>query len=351
MRILELSYISAITLIAISLFIIPKENKKVIYKIFVFIVALAFIQIFFEGFRWQMVPSYLLGVFIIFLISKRNLLIRKRSSHFYVSFLVCWIPLSILLPILLPIFQLPKPTGNFETGVVHESLSGETMKIWYPTLASGEEKASYLSFKEIKDLSPFFQSHLEKVKANSVFGTPVASNNDGFPVIILSHDLSDSYFTGIGEELASHGFIVVVTENQDTKQIVEYLSSLNGKSPFHLDLQNIGVIAHSIANYPTLFHRANIKSGVSINSDKSGKPLLTFHMGNHEEYFATIDGATHMNFTDVYFYSPYLSIRDKVNPKKELKLTSKLLLQYFKSTLTNDISETFLDERITIIRK
>ncbi len=84
---------------------------------------IAVAQVLVEGQRWQMVPAYALAglFFLVWLLSvvKRGGLASNRLvAGLGVGLGVLVFILSIALPILVPIFHFPKPTGPYAIGTV-----------------------------------------------------------------------------------------------------------------------------------------------------------------------------------------------------------------------------------------
>lgn len=115
-------------------------------------VLIAGIQILFEGSRWEMVPSYALAIifFIVWLLG----LVKPGGIHVNrfiagggVGLAVLVLVASIALPMVLPVFHFPKPSGPYQIGTVtyhwvesrHEIFSTDPnahrqlmVQIWYP---------------------------------------------------------------------------------------------------------------------------------------------------------------------------------------------------------------------------
>jgi predicted dienelactone hydrolase len=202
---------------------------------------IAVAQVLVEGLRWQMVPAYVLAAlfFLMWLLSivKRgslhsNRLIAGLGSGLGVLMLV----ISIALPILVPIFHFPKPTGPYAIGTVtyhwvdssrpelfttdpndHRELMAQ---VWYP--AKNEPAAARAPYIQDADavtpalarlthLPGFLFTHFKYVTTNSVVSAPIADDKSSYPVLI--------YLTGLDgfravstfqiEELVSHGYMVV----------------------------------------------------------------------------------------------------------------------------------------------
>ena len=149
--------------------------------------------------------------------------------------------LSAALPIVLPVFHFPQPTGPYQIGTLtyhwvesrHEIFSTDPnahrelmAQVWYPVKgdtsslrapyvqdagALSSAAASELSSAGVIHLPGFFFDHFQYVTTNAIPSAPMADSQSSYPVLI--------YLTGIGgfrsvstfqvEEVVSHGYIVV----------------------------------------------------------------------------------------------------------------------------------------------
>lgn len=356
MRILELAYIAAVTLTTLTIFIFPVKNLPIKYGTYVAIIVLATIHFAVDGFRWQMAPSYFLGILTLFLLK-----IREKNEYFFsarwkrnsfILFLTFWIPITIFLPVLFPVFNLTHPSGPYQSG--RTFFSDAEVTVWYPTVEYSK-KAPYFDEKNIEALQnnhqiPFFLlSYLKDVKTHSQEGVSLAIKEDKFPVILLSHVFQDANFlyTGIAEELSSNGYIVVVTGQiaNDQKHVI---NSLNQQSPIFkgkMDLTKIGVISHTEESSTDTF-------------PKEEQVLATINMSQNRmifekkdtSYIATINGTKHMSFSDYYLYSPLLSILDKVNHREDQKIISSLITQFFNKSFYGEKNTIFDNGKKTYYR-
>lgn len=196
---------------------------------------------FFEGWRWQMAPAYVVAA-CLFVVSLK-LLFRPtppRSSLRPVGLLADLFGLMLLgcanlLSILLPVFKFPQPTGPFRVGTVsmrlvdnsrHETLSTKPqsyrelmVQIWYPAEPAPETKPDrYLSNLDCPEAAELKQKiygmllrQLDLVRTRSFRDAPLYAANSTYPVLIFSPAWSGArnQNTFQVEELASHGFVVV----------------------------------------------------------------------------------------------------------------------------------------------
>ena len=212
------------------------------------------IQIILEGPRWQMIPAYTLAIiFFIVWISGIALPIGFRVSRI-VSILgvgagILVLFISVVLPVLLPVFHFPRPTGPYGIGTVtyhwvdtsrpelfttdpndHRELM---VQVWYPDKDDpSASRAPYIqdadavttALARLTHYPGFFFSHFKYVTTNAAASAPMAENPSSFPVLI--------YLTGLDgfralstfqiEELVSYGYIMVGIDQPGAVALVQY---------------------------------------------------------------------------------------------------------------------------------
>jgi predicted dienelactone hydrolase len=192
-----------------------------------------------EGYRWQMVPAYLL-TFLIFIATFRNLKIAMSSPSdkqikdrkwLRIVGATLGLPpliISFALPILVPVLVLPNPTGMYAIGTKYLLFTDNGreigVQVWYPATAISLNaepepywvKANELSkifTKRVSLLMPlpsYWLSHYSLTKTHSYLDAPIAHDTSPFPILIYSHGFffgSNNDNTALMEELASHGYI------------------------------------------------------------------------------------------------------------------------------------------------
>jgi predicted dienelactone hydrolase len=187
-----------------------------------------------EGYRWQMLPLYLLNS--ILAISNLTKITSehdwKPSASYLTAILVA---LAVVLPALLPVPRIPTPSGPYPVGTTIIELSDPAraelysgrdeprrfmVQVWYPAEISEEDqRAPWMANAEIYapaiatyiDLPSFFLDHLELVDIPAYQDALVATSEDGFPVVLFSHGWNgfNAQNTGQALELASRGFVVI----------------------------------------------------------------------------------------------------------------------------------------------
>ncbi len=198
-----------------------------------------------EGYRWQLLPGYLL---LTLLISLHWLLPIDRPRTYKpgwirapaVILVALTYLLSFLLPVMLPVPRLSPPDGPYAVGTRTwhwidptrvDPYAPERSKVreiivqaWYPIEAEDQgERSPWMPAAEIVapsvadwiNLPPFFLNHLVHVKTQASVDAPIASNDDGFPVLLFSHGYGGfrAQNTNQMQHLASHGFVVFAPDH------------------------------------------------------------------------------------------------------------------------------------------
>lgn len=217
---------------------------------FIPLVALVLIgaQLLVEGYRWQMVPAYVVTA-ILLLVHRRagqggeaSVTGRRRWYHGLPR-----IGLAALLTIALciggfcawgyPMFELPRPSGSFAVGTTQFQLRDESrpetfaeqagskrelmLEVWYPAQAPaagavplslwGSDPRRLHAVARTLLQPPFVFDHLASIPTHSYPEAPVAGAGS-YPVILFSHGIGQGFTaqnTVLMEELASHGYVVV----------------------------------------------------------------------------------------------------------------------------------------------
>ena len=212
---------------------ISKSRRKGTSPLILMAILTTLLHLLIEGYRWQMVPSYLLlGLFT---------LIRNRESQKTATVVISTIwTFSIILPATVPVVKLPKPTGPFKVGtaIFHWTDTTRTewfteepgdlrkmmIQLWYPANNNSQNKASpYIDHIDLRaqaigdrvGLPSFMLDHLNLVKTHSFIEASPIESKELFPLIIFSHGLGGmrNQNTVLMEELASTGYAVAAMDH------------------------------------------------------------------------------------------------------------------------------------------
>lgn len=187
----------------------------------------------FEGYRWQMIPLYVLGgMLTLSSLIKINNKSDWPGSASYLTLIL--LAASAALPALLPVPSITKPPQSMEVGTVIFALTdpsrGElysgrdearsfVVQVWYPAdPVKGNQRASWMSrsdiyspaISEFLELPSFFLDHLALAKTPAYIDAPLAETNTPFPVILFSHGWNGFNAQNSGQMilLASQGYVV-----------------------------------------------------------------------------------------------------------------------------------------------
>jgi predicted dienelactone hydrolase len=204
------------------------------------------LQLFFEGYRWQMIPLYGitlgLGIFSIWRLTHPKSDEKALSMGLIAQTIggLLILGIAILPPVLLPIPKTPNPTGPYAIGTTtlmlvdesrEELFSGKSgeprrimVKIWYPAEKEpGAEAAPWLEHMEVMGpaiashlgLPAFFLEHVKYAKAHAIAEAPISGTQAQYPIILFSHGWGGfrAQNTYQVEELASHGYVVAAPDH------------------------------------------------------------------------------------------------------------------------------------------
>ncbi len=204
--------------------------------------ALALLQLVVEGYRWQMIPAYLLVISACLRTREAPAkdaqdLRRRRAMRLTRGAVetVAWAA-ALFLGLGNPVFQDPAPTGPHSVGTARLYLSDVSRQdplapnprtprellvvAWYPAdLTRGVQPECFWPdapatgpvLARLFHLPAFgLLGHLRLVKSRSYPGTPVSRAQARYPVLIFSHGYGGTPWQNTlqMEELASHGFII-----------------------------------------------------------------------------------------------------------------------------------------------
>jgi predicted dienelactone hydrolase len=246
MRPLEALLIFSLGVSVISLFVEASRRNRWLHLLPAFSLAIVGIHLIIEGYRWQMVPAYVLA-WLLFLFTLRNIpyairpwLAWQSTDHRIMRIIGASAGSLLFLDILflqwfVPLFELPQPTGPYTVGTRyfyavdtsreeefteqpgdHRAVSAE---VWYPANPGKMDKVKcYMQGAE--DASPalgtfmglpsFVFSHLCKIKTHSYLDADILAGSRPYPVLVFSHAFAGNIVqnTLLMEDLASHGYII-----------------------------------------------------------------------------------------------------------------------------------------------
>lgn len=192
-----------------------------------------------EGLRWQMIPVYIAAIGLAagdILAVERRLDWTHRISRGI--FGLAGVGLAAVLPLALPVPELPTPSGPGQIGTVtielidreRDEIYGPTpggprrlmAQIWYPALPDDGAEPDLWSedwdivapgMSSLLGLPGWFLSHTGYVESHAYASAPVAPGS--FPVVVYSHGWTGFRAIAVNqiETLVSNGFIVVAVDH------------------------------------------------------------------------------------------------------------------------------------------
>jgi len=207
------------------------------------------LQVVFEGFRWQLVPAYLLtGIIMLFWMLHRGARSASRTAGVPPNQLVLGLGVGLGsmglliatgLPLLFPVFRFPAPSGPYQIGTLtyhwvdesrHEAFSADPtarrelmVQLWYPAHADpASRRAPYVadarvfaSMARLLHLPAFMFSHFRDITTNAFPAAAVSDRERTYPVLVFSHGRGGyrQHNTFQVEALVSHGYIVAAIDH------------------------------------------------------------------------------------------------------------------------------------------
>lgn len=195
------------------------------------LVIILILQVSLEGYRWQMLPAYmiwLVAVVTAMKSSKKKPSIMLRVLKIFVMIIL--LALALFLPSILPVFDLPENTGTYTVGtrdilleldrdeVITDDASDKRsfmIKAWYPSNATEGEMDPYvdaagrMGFAQKYGLRSDMMDYLDQIETRVYRDVDIAKER--FPVLIFSHGYNskaNGYYAMISE-IVSHGYIVL----------------------------------------------------------------------------------------------------------------------------------------------
>jgi predicted dienelactone hydrolase len=224
-----------------------------VLALIVFVVGMAL-----EGSRWTLLPAFAVTCWLCYACTWPRFAQPGRWSGLSMLGVVF---ATGMLAYLLPVFELPRPTGRYRTGTVTRHLIDPNrrelqsdrpgaarellIQIWYPTDQIGPAK-TYRARAEVS----WSKQHLALVRTHSAEDVPLASAPGRFPLLLFTHSWTGrrNQNTTQAEELASHGYVVVGIEHPYSADLTIFPDGRQVRSTLgeFLDSTSDESIAHSV---------------------------------------------------------------------------------------------------------
>ena len=222
-------------------------------------VPMAAAQVLVEGPRWQLLPAYALALLLTIVWLRQYFAMsgkadERQRPHPTITATTTvlgalWLAFAAALPMALPVFRFPHPTGPYAIGTVTnhwvdtsraEAFASDStqrrqlmVQIWYPALAnSSAHPAPYIpnanvvtaAFARLLGKRSLLLAQLKYVTTNAMLSVPIAADKPRWPVLVFLEG-------GVGfrqmntfqvEELVSNGYIVVAIDQPGTAATVVF---------------------------------------------------------------------------------------------------------------------------------
>lgn len=204
------------------------------------------LQLVIEGYRWQMLPALVMcPLFLLISLPAMIRFMRKQPgikktplALIVIAFILFIV--SLALPILLPIPNLPVGGGPFKVGTFSMELTDSSrnelyscdpnetrrimVQVWYPAepepgnkIAPWMERADIVgpAISTYLKLPAFFLDHLKYAKTGAYLDAPVSRSEAPYPVLLFSHGWNGfrAQNTFQALKLASNGFVVAAIDH------------------------------------------------------------------------------------------------------------------------------------------
>ncbi|UNK16098.1 Platelet-activating factor acetylhydrolase plasma/intracellular isoform II [Paenibacillus sp. N3/727] len=250
MRLFEILLVLSCLALLLDLLFIKRSAQKTGVILSIGSSVIFAIQLFVEGYRWQLLVVYILTALFILIVLFRhsrkivNLKIGKLLKYSLSSIIIILLVVSTSLSIYLPVFHLPKPDGPEKVGtqtfhftdqnrdeVLTDDQSDKRelmVQIWYPTENKNNNKREALFPKDKEMFKKYIQTYSNSLSlpdfvfdywkysgTNSYENVEILPSTSPYPLVLLSHGMGSSkvLHASQAENLASHGFIVVTIDH------------------------------------------------------------------------------------------------------------------------------------------
>ncbi|PKK99740.1 MAG: hypothetical protein CVV57_01430 [Tenericutes bacterium HGW-Tenericutes-2] len=214
-------------------------KKELLYILLSIVVLALLIHWIFFSVRWQLYIFYLvylsLGI-IVYLNRILNINFKILLKRIIISLLSIFIIIFCAVLFVFPMYEIPKPTGDYLIGTESFIIVDENrneiyteylndyrrikIQLWYPAdTTDGYDQVPWLEDGLIvarglsKDigLPLFVLDNTAYIMSNSYHQAPISNSLDSYPIVIISHGWRGfrNLHTDFAEELASLGYIVI----------------------------------------------------------------------------------------------------------------------------------------------
>jgi predicted dienelactone hydrolase len=205
--------------------------------------------------------------------------IISRIAHWLAaSVAVIAILATMLLCVVFPRFEFPKPTGQYTLGVHEFRLTDDSrlelktaapddhrqllVRVTYPAIAANAPIATIpnnglagaMSILAMPDAVASIANAWGRIPTHAVIDAPIAASQQSFPVLVFSHAMMGfpEQNTVLVEELASHGYIVMAINHPYFSSYFEYPDGTTARRLMIEPSESIGYTPELIAKLRAL---------------------------------------------------------------------------------------------------
>ena len=199
----------------------------------------AVLQVVLEGWRWQLIPLYLLAAAIPLVAIARRGKPLARWLRLATGVVLAGVVLgsAVLAGWVLPVITLPTPTGPYAVGVMDRELVDPARDrrlmatVWYPAAAAGDP-APFTHYPDqlmtgmanLTGLPGIVFQHLRYIDVAASDGAPILDGAEPFPVLVFSHGMVGMRLQNASmlQDLASWGYVVLALDHTDEAAVTTY---------------------------------------------------------------------------------------------------------------------------------
>ena len=285
---------------------------------------IAVAQLLVEGPRWQLLPAYSLTALFFLVSMLKNVAVsggsatRSRLTPLAASLGMAWLAVSAALPMIVPVFRFPKPTGPHAIGTLtyhwvdaarSEVFAADALKrrelmvqVWYPASALlAAPRATYMPdaavtavIARILNKPGFVLGHLEYVTTNAVSSAPAAGDQASYPVLIFLEGATGfrQMNTFQVEHLVSHGYIVAALDQPGAAAVVVFPDGHQARGLATLAQFKTAVGPSYMPGRPNAPHNGLLLPNGRVLKDNSIVPYLA------QDVIFTLDQLAYLNRAD-----------------------------------------------------
>lgn len=234
-----MEYVLYVLVFVILLRVLFQSKNRVVTYILELVTVLGFLGLLFQNVIWTygLFGGYIIIVISYSLIQMYQVKEQKQKRFFILhSILFLGYIIAVSLPMIFPVLEVPKPTGQEEVGTKSTVITSDStielygnsdgslrrikLQFWYPTTGTENlEKAMWIEDGRVVSralandfgLPYFVLDQTVQIESNSFQDGDIVQSVKKYPVVIISHGWRGfrNLHTDFAEELASNGYFVV----------------------------------------------------------------------------------------------------------------------------------------------